>query len=875
MLPRDLPNDRDIIRGENIGISNLINRRRRSQSLEGIENRNADYEHSSTKTVIKRRGSENYESIPSRHPMQSAIYFHGKEQLSERMKSQRDTRIDNSDDTVSKASSNVEMMDLSMSTNFLVLPHSQVVTSTTVQPTVTNRTTSSWRGNVGAQPWKDSVQSGYWNLPSSNTVVVSSSSSSVGQLRENATPKWSNNPSVKTERQFDVPISPASTPPSLTEVRRSSVSPVSPSIRKESNVSPISAPSVPSLDLSRLNLPPHVRRALALKYASKKQAEGASLAASLAPNLSSSRNRFVEAKKRLSPNQEQTETILKPTDTVLYKPPITASVIRGRLRQQRSISLDSCPTSRGSLFPDAPSSYDRLGSVSSYERFPAMSTASGSRVFKNSLATNANESENFLVQPMIDLSASNYIPSLQQSGASKERRNYKDHEANTAHRLGKPEVQGFSGSPEGGFSLDKDKISHQRASSLENIPSFMPAGKRSVRAASFDRYAGSARFAGGNHPLQPSRLVPATGMINKDGGQLVSGVHSLSSATHQKETSPSQSKFATVFQAHPRSLIVTPLPSGKNSEHISLESDARVARSQEESEHKDKDGGYISLEPRARSATPEGMSTNVGRLRQYGLLDLGSTTSSSIKDDQQTQAAPLQDRHTVFRDAGTGISGPSPGDLIFPGMSHFKGAGSYDFVSSKRKTTDGSDIEERSKRTKAAEPSSSEKESLTYLPGINVQELLHLEHEEQNQLKSLQEVQAKAKATRLKLQALSIELEHLNVLEKRISEDISITKNKRLEILQGALRGGRDKTSEVLHTTVQTSAEEIISSQKNAEHSEKNNNLTDAKDCTSDALDGSKKALDHDSNIGSQTERGEEDRTVSDCAVPTLSLIHI
>ncbi|XP_031573775.1 uncharacterized protein LOC116307638 [Actinia tenebrosa] len=863
-LPRDLPKDRDAIpRGERSGISNMISTGRQSESLGDIDNKDVDHKHSSTKTVIKRRESENHENTPSRHPLQSGIYFHGKEQVSEDIKSQRDARTESSDNTVSKTSSSVEMMDLSMSTNFLVLPHSQVATSTTVKPTVTNRTTSSWRPNAGAQPWKDTVQSGhgYWDFANSTTVVVSSSSS-IGQLREKTAPKWSSNAIVKTERQFDVPVSPASTPPSLTEARKSSVSPVSPSVRKESNISPISVTSVPSLDLSRLNLPPHVRRALALKYANKKQADGVSLAASLAPNVSSSRTRFVEAKKCLAPNQEQTDTTLKLTDTLLRKPPITSSAIQRRLRQHRSVSLDSCPTSRSSFFPEVPNPCDRLGSTS-YERFPTgMSSVSGPHVFKVSSTMNANKGENVPVQPMIDLSASSYIPSLQQAGASKKRHSYKDHEATTAYRLGKPEVREFSGT-EGGFSLDKDKIhKHQRTSSLENIPSLMPTARRSVRAASFDRDTSYARFdAGGSNPPQTSRLVPATGMIKKDGDQFVSGVHSLSSATHEKETS--QSKFATVLQASPRSLIVTPLPSEKNSALISLESEVSIARSLEGTEHNDKDGGYISLESTARSATPEGTTDNVVRLHQYGLLDLGSTRkTSSIKNDEATRAASLHDDSR-------------PGDFIFPGMSNYIGANRYDFLSSKRKTTDGSDTEERNKRTKSVDSSTSGNESLTYLPGVDVQELLHLEHEEQKQLKSLQDIQAKAKATRLKLQALSIELEHLNVLEKRISEDISNTKNKRLEILQGALRGGRGKTGEALHTSAQTSAEDKTSSQKNVENAEKNSNVSDVIgfSSTSDAQGDSTKTLGYDCNIGStRTDPAKEDQTVSICEAPTSAI---
>jgi len=90
------------------------------------------------------------------------------------------------------------------------------------------------------------------------------------------------------------------------------------------------------------------------------------------------------------------------------------------------------------------------------------------------------------------------------------------------------------------------------------------------------------------------------------------------------------------------------------------------------------------------------------------------------------------------------------------------------------------------KRPKQGETLSREDKEVTYRPGINVQELLTIEREEQNQLQSLHAVQSRLKSVRAQIQKLCTELDSLSSEEQRITLRMGELRNMRLSILENA-----------------------------------------------------------------------------------------
>lgn len=203
-----------------------------------------------------------------------------------------------------KEQSAVEMIDLSFSSQFLGLPHAfQQQSSADVAESKPDSKylfgTHTQHGETGKSPFILSTQ---YEAPKSPF--------------EGRSTRFE---PEKSAMQF---LSPPQ--------RSQSASPV---FREDrSNKSP--SPSNLTVDLSRFNLPSNVRRALAARYGAKKQSE---IERAVALNFNDSQNRFMEeARPRLSP-----EYISKPQDSSSLRKAIFAP---GRLRLQRSTSLDSRPT---------------------------------------------------------------------------------------------------------------------------------------------------------------------------------------------------------------------------------------------------------------------------------------------------------------------------------------------------------------------------------------------------------------------------------------------------------------------------------------------------------------------------------------------------
>ena len=90
------------------------------------------------------------------------------------------------------------------------------------------------------------------------------------------------------------------------------------------------------------------------------------------------------------------------------------------------------------------------------------------------------------------------------------------------------------------------------------------------------------------------------------------------------------------------------------------------------------------------------------------------------------------------------------------------------------------------KRPKQEDQSAGNDKAVTYGSGINVQELLTIEREEQNQLQNLHTVQSRLKSVRAQIQKLCTELDSLSSDEQRISLRMGELRNMRLGILESA-----------------------------------------------------------------------------------------
>jgi len=94
--------------------------------------------------------------------------------------------------------------------------------------------------------------------------------------------------------------------------------------------------------------------------------------------------------------------------------------------------------------------------------------------------------------------------------------------------------------------------------------------------------------------------------------------------------------------------------------------------------------------------------------------------------------------------------------------------------------------EKEVKRSKQEEKDNENDKPVTYRSGLNVQELLSIEREEQNQLQNLHAVQSRLKSVRSQIQKLCTELDSLSSEEQRITLRMGELRNSRLSILESA-----------------------------------------------------------------------------------------
>lgn len=609
---------------------------------------------------------------------------------------------------------NVEMMDLSMSTSFLSVPHSHIR-----KPSHTN-----WSETRTLRDEREKTVPVTWVRTSSAIILPPSSRS---ENKESFSTHVSS-AAWQTSNHRDEPmgnkierVSPANTPPSPRDV----------------------GPSVATLDLSRLNLPPNVRRALAMKYSNKKPSESATTVSNVVPNLMTSRNRFVEAKKEpraLSDRLEQPNA---------YHPlpgPLRAAPIR----QQRSVSLDSYPTKV------VPGPYERPVLIPFGDpMYSPTHSPLPKPVNVFSFAFNSKQSTMPEKTKMIDLNNAKYLPP-RSSSLAKFASSNQEKEPHATHLE-------QHGTTESNYtSIDKEAVMSKLT---------IPGLRSRMRTMSTER--DSAYFKG-DSALNPTSNIP----------------HSTLLMSERRTHKPDQDRYivlapGTVTSSsdtvmYPQERIERPMVLPTKPRVLFDSKEGNGYRSSETlsrnhiSEQKDREATAIALESHFRqSLNPREHAVGASKIREHGVVDLDPHRKTVSPRDFHPAAAHI----TVPSHKKRETPQPPPtiiNDAVANNEDH----------SLKRKAAE---LHEPELKKRKGLENSTTKKPLSYLPGFEVQELLRLEHQEQSQLKSLLDVQDQIKATKLKLQALSIELENLQAKENTISKEISYTKNKRLDILQGAL----------------------------------------------------------------------------------------
>ena len=199
---------------------------------------------------------------------------------------------------------------------------------------------------------------------------------------------------------------------------------------------------------------------------------------------------------------------------------------------------------------------------------------------------------------------------------------------------------------------------------------------------------------------------------------------------------------------------------------------------------------------------PAQESTNF--LQRRGLIDLSSTSylkgmpvpsvdhgriadgSQLTSDNSRSPVRPsvLQDRGLIdlntSMEYGARVSTTESSDT--PPVIKRKRINSWEDSESVSSVS----AEKEVKRSKQKEKDNENDKPVTYQSGLNVQELLSIEREEQNQLQNLHAVQSRLKSVRSQIQKLCTELDSLSSEEQRITLRMGELRNSRLSILESA-----------------------------------------------------------------------------------------
>ena len=495
---------------------------------------------------------------------------------------------------------------------------------------------------------------------------------------------------------------------------------------KSSGDSPKGSLTNVSLDLAMTNLPPSVRRALALHHGSKKgDGENASLPITVAPNISKSRSRFVERSKI----QPQTQTQVVPqVDHPLREPPDSSvwtaatSIAAARaIRARRSVSLDSRPSlhfehmdfisRRQNCHKISPVALSENESfTSSFARTKIKSTNRDTKPLNESSPrrvslSSGDNSNNKTSSTFMDLSATSYISTSVSSATSESADSY------TKKTYAPAELKQCS----------PLSILHTEKKSFLDDP-----GKSSKKSWSCKTLLDSHGLSA--LPNSASGLVSIL-----DNHKLPAQFETLHNNVNRRPVSPLIShatskllKERRTFENRPDNVSTSlyQVPSDTHYRDITegkLDSDAGSPNGVQLTEMMD-----LSTKPYVTLS--EGIKFKLGE----------SSVSTS-------QSSPLQLKRAV-----------SP---------------EYSSV----------------KRIRNTDKMNSDDRTLNYASGVNVDGLLRLEREEQDQMQSLNSVQSRLKLVRSHIQKLCTELDSLHSEENRIVARMSQLRSARLQILQHAV----------------------------------------------------------------------------------------
>lgn len=213
--------------------------------------------------------------------------------------------------------------------------------------------------------------------------------------------------------------------------------------------------------------------------------------------------------------------------------------------------------------------------------------------------------------------------------------------------------------------------------------------------------------------------------------------------------------------------------------------------------------GSNNVPTRSVSSTNDPTHGNSNELQSRGLIDLSSTTylqgisvpltnqgqlTEAIRPTIDNSRSPV--RPSVLQSQGLidlNTTSPDFGARNEPVES----PEALSVIKRKRvnslegsETTSNLGAEKVVKRLK--QEATAQEEPISYRPGINVQQLLTIEREEQEQLQNLHTVQSRLKSVRAQIQKLCTELDSLSSEEQRITLKMGELRNMRLSILESA-----------------------------------------------------------------------------------------
>ena len=214
---------------------------------------------------------------------------------------------------------------------------------------------------------------------------------------------------------------------------------------------------------------------------------------------------------------------------------------------------------------------------------------------------------------------------------------------------------------------------------------------------------------------------------------------------------------------------------------------------------------------------------NSNELQSRGLIDLSSTsylqglsvppsiqgrpteTTQTTIDDSRSPARPLVFQSGGLIDLNTTSTDFGSRDIALETPEAFsvvKRKRVNSFEGSETSSSLGS--ETLVKRLKQDEASARDT-VVTYRSGINVQQLLTIERDEQDQLQNLHKVQSRLKSVRAQIQKLCTELDSLSSEEQRITLKMGELRNLRLSILENACYDRQEQVTRLETVTRESS----------------------------------------------------------------------